>query len=75
MALCGQYVVGLRKIGKTSLVLEAARRADSTSVRVVALDVQEQVPASPQIFCRLILRVLDAALGAELGESLERLMR
>jgi hypothetical protein len=45
------------------------------SVRVVALDVQEQDPASPQIFRRLILRVLDAALGVELGESLERLMR
>jgi AAA+ ATPase superfamily predicted ATPase len=68
-------ILGPRKIGKTSLVLEAARRADSMSVRVVTLDVQEQDPASPQIFRRLILRVLDAALGAELGESLERLMR
>lgn len=38
------------------------------------MDVQEQGPVSPQIFLRLILHVVDAALGAELGESLERLM-
>lgn len=68
-------ILGARKIGKTSLVLEAARRASAKAVRVVALDVQEQDPASPQIFRRLVLRVLDAALGVELGESLERLIR
>lgn len=67
-------ILGPRKIGRTSLVLEAARRADSLPVLVVALDLQEHDPCAPRIFRRLILRLLDAALGAEIGESLERLM-
>ena len=66
-------ILGPRKIGKTSLVLEAARRAQSDSLRVVALDVQEQGPVSDEIFRRLAVRVVDAALGSEMGESLERL--
>jgi Holliday junction resolvase len=66
-------ILGPRKIGKTSLVLEAARRAQSSGLRIVTLDVQEQGPPSREIFRRLTLRLLDAALGGELGESLERL--
>lgn len=66
-------ILGPRKIGKTSLVLEAARRARTDTLRVITLDVQEQGPVSAGVFRRLALAVLDAALGRELGESLERL--
>ena len=68
-------ILGPRKIGKTSLVLEATRRAESSSLHVVNLDIEEQSPASLEIFRRLALRVLDASFGVELGESLERLAR
>ena len=66
-------VIGPRKIGKTSLVLEAARRSAADDLTVVVLDVQEAAPVSLEFFRRLALRVLDAALGQELGESIERL--
>ena len=65
-------VLGRRKIGKTSLVLEAARRASTDRLRVVNLDVQEQGPVSTEVFRRLVLTVLDSAFAPELGESLER---
>lgn len=68
-------ILGQRKIGKTSLVLEAARRCESPSLRIVALDVEEQSPASLGLFRRLAVRILDATFGAELGASLERLLR
>lgn len=68
-------ILGPRKIGKTSLVLEAARRTKAAALRIVALDVQEQGPVSLEIFRRLALRIVDAALGRELGESLERLAK
>jgi AAA+ ATPase superfamily predicted ATPase len=68
-------ILGPRKIGKTSLVLEAARRARSETLRVITLDVQEQGPVALSIFQRLALEILDAAFGHELGESLERLSR
>jgi AAA+ ATPase superfamily predicted ATPase len=66
-------ILGPRKIGKTSLVLEAARLSKSNTLRIVVLDVQEQEPISAEVFRRLALRVVDSALGTELGESLERL--
>lgn len=68
-------ILGPRKIGKTSLVLEAARRAKTPGLRVVTLDIQEQGPASAEIFRRILLRVLDAALGDDPGESFERVAR
>lgn len=67
-------IIGPRKIGKTSLVLEAARRAYSPSLRVVVLDTQEHSPVSGEVFRHLALRVLDAAFATEVGESLERLI-
>src|SRR5687768_4643917 len=66
-------ILGVRKIGKTSLVLEAARRTKPESVRVVTLDVQEQGPVSMEIFRRLAVLILDVAIGSETGESLERI--
>jgi uncharacterized protein len=68
-------ILGPRKIGKTSLVLEAARRCESPAMHIVTLDVEEHSPASLGLFRRLALRVLDAAFSPELGESLERLVR
>lgn len=66
-------ILGPRKIGKTSLVLEAARLTRSEQLKVITLDIQDQGPVSPKFFRRLALAVFDAALGDELGESLERL--
>jgi AAA+ ATPase superfamily predicted ATPase len=68
-------ILGPRKIGKTSLVLEAARRVKNESLRIVAMDVQEHGPVSLEFFRRLALRILDTAIGNELGESLERLAK
>ncbi len=68
-------IIGPRKVGKTSLVLEAVRRASSDTLCVATLDVQEHAPPSPGFFRLYALRVLDAMLGRELGESLERLAR
>lgn len=66
-------ILGPRKIGKTSLVLEAARLTRSEQLKVITLDTQDRGPVSSRFFRRLALVVLDAALGDELGESLERL--
>jgi len=66
-------ILGPRKIGKTSLVMEAVRLSKSERLRAVLFDVQEQEPISVEVFRRLALRIVDSALGAELGESLERL--
>jgi len=64
-------VLGPRKIGKTSLILEASRRAPST-VPVALLDVMAHAPLSTELFRTLTLRALDALVGAALGGSLER---
>jgi len=68
-------IIGPRKIGKTSLVLEAVRRAASDTLAVMTLDVQEHTPPSLGFFRLYALRVLDALLGRELGESLGGLSR
>lgn len=62
-------IIGPRKIGKTSLILELARRAKD--VDVVAVDVQEVSPPSLEIFRVYALRIVDRLLGADLGQSLE----
>jgi len=64
-------ILGRRKVGKTSLLLEAARRT-SKQVDVVVLDVLEFVPLTTDIFCVLVLRALDALLADEVGASFER---
>ena len=68
-------IIGPRKIGKTSLVLESVRRVSADSPRVMTLDVQESAPLSLEVFRLYALRALDAMLGPELGESLEQLAR
>jgi AAA+ ATPase superfamily predicted ATPase len=65
-------ILGPRKIGKTSLLLEVANRT-RTPVVFVVLDSFEELPVSVGIFRRYALRLLDRSLGPELGTSLEAL--
>ncbi len=66
-------IVGQRKIGKTSLLLELARRTAEPSTVFVVVDCFEESPLLPDIFRRYALRLLDGALGADVGTSLEAL--
>lgn len=66
-------IIGPRKIGKTSLLLELARRAADSKVVFVVIDCFEELPLLPEIFRRYALRLVDGALGADLGTSLEAL--
>ncbi|MBL9137531.1 MAG: ATP-binding protein [Verrucomicrobiales bacterium] len=68
-------ILGPRKIGKTSLVLEAMRRKAGPGLCIVNLDIQETMPVSTEVFRRLALRMVDAVFGPDLGESPERLAR
>ncbi|MBI5368577.1 MAG: ATP-binding protein [Planctomycetes bacterium] len=68
-------LIGPRKVGKTSLLLELARRAARPGLAFVIFDSFEDASPAPAIFRRFALRVLDAALGAETGISLETLAR
>ncbi|MBI3182889.1 MAG: ATP-binding protein [Myxococcales bacterium] len=68
-------VLGLRRIGKTSLLLEMVRRNRHRDVRFVVLDCFEEEPLGFDIFRRLGLRTVDAFFGRELGVSLEALAR
>lgn len=64
-------VVGPRKVGKTSLLLEAARRAPR-AVPVAMLDVFESAPLDLEVFRRLAARAIDALLAEEAGASFSR---
>lgn len=67
-------VIGPRKVGKTSLILEAARRAPSHAA-VSILDVMAHLPLSLELFRVLALRAVDALVASALGGSLERRAR
>ncbi len=66
-------VLGPRKIGKTSLILECARLVDGEGIAVVSIDTTEDAPLSVEFFRRYALRVIDAVFAVELGESPEAL--
>jgi AAA+ ATPase superfamily predicted ATPase/Holliday junction resolvase len=68
-------ILGLRKIGKTSLLLELARRNQSRArnVSLLVSDVTDYGPPSLEFFRRYALEVVDALLGRELGASLKLL--
>ncbi len=68
-------VIGSRKIGKTSLVTELARRVSDATLLFVILDVFEVAPPSPEVFRLYAFRAVDRVLAVEVGESLERLAR
>jgi len=65
-------VIGPRKVGKTSLIVELSRR--SPDVDFVVVDTQETSPPSEEIFRTCALRVVDTLLGHELPSSLEILV-
>ncbi|MCA9706025.1 MAG: ATP-binding protein [Myxococcales bacterium] len=64
-------LVGPRKVGKTSLLLEAARRAPP-ALGVAVVDVFERAPLDLEIFRLLAARCLDALLAEEAEGSLAR---
>lgn len=64
-------LLGQRKVGKTSLLLEAAR-STNPEVDVALLDVFELSPPGPDLFRILALRCLDALLSEEAKGSFER---
>ena len=66
-------VLGVRRVGKTSLLLELVRRNRHDDVRFVVLDSFEDQPLGFDIFRRLALRSVDAFFGRDLGVSLEAL--
>lgn len=66
-------ILGSRKIGKTSLILEGARRAQNARVKIASIDTLEDTPVSTEFFRRYALRVLDTVFASEIGESPEAL--
>ncbi|MGC4121306.1 MAG: AAA family ATPase [Myxococcales bacterium] len=68
-------ILGPRKIGKTSLILECARRTQSARVRIAAIDALEETPISLEFFRRYALRALDVLFAEEIGQSPEALAR
>jgi AAA+ ATPase superfamily predicted ATPase/Holliday junction resolvase len=62
-------IIGPRKVGKTSLILELSRRI--SDVDFVIVDTQEVSPPSLELFRTCALRVVDQVLGRELDNSLE----
>lgn len=64
-------LVGSRKVGKTSLLLEAARRAPRT-VSVAVVDVLERAPLDLDVFRLFAARCVDALLAEQMGGSLSR---
>ncbi len=64
-------IVGVRKVGKTSLLLEVARRARDRQVNFVLLDALDPAPLTVEVFRRVALRTVDVMLGPEGGRSLE----
>ncbi|MCU0619930.1 MAG: ATP-binding protein [Gemmatimonadales bacterium] len=67
-------IVGRRKVGKTSLVLEIARRHRDAALAFLVLDVTDSLPLSLEFFRGYAAAALDAALGREVGLSLARLV-
>ena len=73
-------LVGPRKIGKTSLLLEVAREIAAAgnkagAVGIVVVDVLDTMPVSAEFFRTLALQTLDVAWSAETGTSLRALAR
>jgi AAA+ ATPase superfamily predicted ATPase/Holliday junction resolvase len=66
---------GPRKIGKTSLLVETARRSATAKLRFVLFDVFDAMPVSLEVFRRIAARTLDACLddlGAAAAALLDR---
>ena len=63
-------IVGTRKVGKTSLLLEWERRLADPRLACVIVDVMEVAPPSRELFRIYALRVVDRVLGDEAGAGL-----
>jgi AAA+ ATPase superfamily predicted ATPase len=63
-------IIGPRKIGKSSLLAEAAQRYGSAKLCFVNFDVFDAMPVSFEVFRRLASKVLDAALAEDAGAAL-----
>lgn len=63
-------LLGPRKVGKTSLLLETARRFGHPVVFAI-LDVFDHVPVTDEVLRLLVLRVVERVFAAECGQSLE----
>jgi AAA+ ATPase superfamily predicted ATPase len=63
-------IVGPRKVGKTSLLLEWERRLADPRLACVIVDVMEVAPPSRELFRIYALRVVDRVLGDEAGAGL-----
>jgi hypothetical protein len=66
-------IVGPRKVGKTSLVLEWERRLADPALICVVVDVLEVAPLSREWFRICALRVVDRVLGSDAGVALAEL--
>jgi AAA+ ATPase superfamily predicted ATPase len=63
-------LLGPRKVGKTSLLLETSRRVGAPVVFAI-IDVFDLVPVTDEVLRLLVLRVVDRVFAAECGQSLE----
>ncbi|NUQ72434.1 MAG: ATP-binding protein [Polyangiaceae bacterium] len=66
-------ILGPRKIGKTSLLLELSRRSVDEEVAFVVLDVFETMPISVEVLRLCALRAVDRVFARHLGLSTEAL--
>ncbi len=64
-------IIGQRKVGKTSLILELARLHESAGVAFVLMDTQACAPLSLEVFRTLALRAVDALFSGRLSMSVE----
>ncbi|MGV3621288.1 MAG: ATP-binding protein, partial [Archangium sp.] len=67
-------VLGERRVGKTSMLLELVRRNRHRDVRFVVLDCFEEEPLGFELFRRLALRTVDAFFAREARVSFEALL-
>lgn len=63
-------IVGPRKVGKSSLLAEAALRFGNSRLCFVSFDVFEAMPVSFEVFRRLAAKILDVGLAGDTGLSL-----
>lgn len=63
-------IVGVRKVGKTSLLVELSRRLRAPDLFFVVLDAFDDQPISPAFFRAYALRTLEAVLSPGIGRSL-----
>lgn len=62
-------IIGPRKVGKTSMILELSRR--TTGIDFVVADAQESASRPAEVFRMVALRTADALLAGDLENSLE----